>query len=1715
MKKIFSLLAALLCVCGMWAEPYNWNGLGVTSADDATEVGGKANGIYLKSGAQEYNTNNNMKAGASQKGNWTIQINKGFKSTASERYFMQIALDDAIEAGDTLKVAAFRTKASDCVMGIDFSADSASASTDVQVTFPNNLQVLSATGTPVDTAFVVPDGAVGAKYIRIYRSSGSTGLYVAHFELVHKAQVAPSGIYVVGTVNNWTLKDANYEMTTINDTAWSYSFGATELVGQTFKINDGSWSGSINLGSSEGLLKGTIALASNGDNIGVDSKYSNATNVVITLRKLADGSYKLTATGDFTEGQAAIPDLYLRGINGGWDATDAIKFAKDANKDEWTLTLDVTASNQFKVADANWGNYNFGGDGSNAVVPGTAYPLVKGSQSNLWIENTPTSGNYTFTVAKDGDNWTLKAVENVAPALDSIISFTDVKSAGALNGQTLKGENYTIDVTDTQSKISVDASNILFGTCVQDTVHFAYRMKTGGKSSSASLLTLTAAKKGILTIYARTGSNSATDRNFVVTNAQGTEVINHTCVEEYDTLPNRIDGNLVYLPVSAEIAAGTYTITYPTSSINFYGFKFVETTTPPVITYDTVMYVAGNFTEWATKMQKMPYSITLPKDSALQFKQIRVVKTYADGVQTDSTATWLGANDYSNAMTRSNNAWVLKGGENVNLKTDAKGEYNFALVNDTVFTVTFPELPVSYDYTKVTAAPADWSGEYVIAAAAGEDRALAWSGVDVKNKCYDTVEVRNNVISGDDLVTITVEPMAAGGYSIKVNGGANDGKYISSKAPNYSNGIVFGTDPVSINIAYNADGTDSLYQQIDKVLTDNKDSILMFMYNNGTDKYCRFYKTTSSYPVPSLYKKSGVSAPRYYIKNNWKGAAAWSWNEMATEDNDNYKYTDVYGGSGVNINTKADDADAKYIAQTDAWGVQAFDTVEFTYNVTDDTLLVALKGRPVHQDHYYMKHDWAGAGDWAWKELAQEEGTNIYSIREVYGASGCNWNTVASGNGTWVANPTLSGEPVSGDSAIFAFDADAQSITITKIVPAGQEYVKLTAAPENWEGEYVIAATASDGNALVWTGVDAKKCRDSVAVYNGKIYGDDFTTVKVRAYGEGYSIQVTNGSNAGKYIASAAPANSNGLNFVDAPVSVNFKFNADGTDSLYQTISGGVLTFMYNIGSDQRYRFYKKNDNYLIPCLYKKPGSEPASYFIKNGWNGSSTWSWKKMFSQGDTLYTFTGVYGGTGVNVAADSTAATSSWFDEQTSWGVQALDTVAFTYDPAQDTLGVKLIARPVVVKHYFMKHGWKDGQGASWAWKELAQEGATSVYSIRDQYGATGCNWTDGGSDTAWVDLNDITLENSPVLGDSAIFALDLTDPAAVKITITKIDVPTPPVAPVYVKVTAAPADWSGEYVIATTSNGNALVWNGTDTKSNNFTSVAISNDTLMAANLATVIVAKYGEGYSFMVNSGTYAGKYMYIGSYGAGLKFSDDPVAIGIKLNDDGTDSISQVFASGTMLFAYNSGSSVYKFYKEVSKYPLPCLYRKLESTYTRTVTNGHYGTICLPYASNNFEGMELYNISSIAADGLYLESAGNSMEAGKPYIFLATADEITVTYADNQYVNAGEANGLIGSYSKEVIAVSDNTVSNYILYTVNGEDQMLLVDGLAYVGANRAYIHTTGIAPAALHIFIGNPAPTAVDELSAGDKAVKALINGQVIILRGGHSYNLSGEILK
>lgn len=163
------------------------------------------------------------------------------------------------------------------------------------------------------------------------------------------------------------------------------------------------------------------------------------------------------------------------------------------------------------------------------------------------------------------------------------IAFTaaDKASAGTLDGKVFEAENFKITLTDTDGKIAIDENAQWFGTAEAQEKSAGGRLKSGGKSSSKNMITVNVPTAGVLKIWVRTGSNSATDRTIVLTQNE-TVLYNKVVVESDAVKVVGLDNSdptketNVYPAISVEVAAGDVLVTYPEGSMNFYAFEFVD-----------------------------------------------------------------------------------------------------------------------------------------------------------------------------------------------------------------------------------------------------------------------------------------------------------------------------------------------------------------------------------------------------------------------------------------------------------------------------------------------------------------------------------------------------------------------------------------------------------------------------------------------------------------------------------------------------------------------------------------------------------------------------------------------------------------------------------------------------------------------------------------------------------------------------------------------------------------------------------------------------------------------------------------------------------------------------------------------------------------------------------------------------------------------------------
>lgn len=198
-------------------------------------------------------------------------------------------------------------------------------------------------------------------------------------------------------------------------------------------------------------------------------------------------------------------------------------------------------------------------------------------------------------------------------------------------------------------------------------------------------------------------------------------------------------------------------------------------------------------------------------------------------------------------------------------------------------------------------------------------------------------------------------------------------------------------------------------------------------------------------------------------------------------------------------------------------------------------------------------------------------------------------------------------------------------------------------------------------------------------------------------------------------------------------------------------------------------------------------------------------------------------------------------------------------------------------------------------------------------------------------------------------------------------------------------------------------------------------------------------------------------------------------------------------------------------------------------TYTEVrngLNAGEYYTMCLDKAVTAVQGGTIWRVLSKAENGtdVILEEVEGTLDAGRPYIFFATATSLEVAYtgaAVGAPIPTGN-NGLIGSFTKKLIeqAATNYIIYNNALYFVNSAN--------VYVGEHRAYLDMTdvpaygnepqqGNAPRrrvtmAVH---GPQVATGIDALNTSDAPAKVLINGQLFIIRGEKMFDAKGQLVK
>ena len=193
--------------------------------------------------------------------------------------------------------------------------------------------------------------------------------------------------------------------------------------------------------------------------------------------------------------------------------------------------------------------------------------------------------------------------------------------------------------------------------------------------------------------------------------------------------------------------------------------------------------------------------------------------------------------------------------------------------------------------------------------------------------------------------------------------------------------------------------------------------------------------------------------------------------------------------------------------------------------------------------------------------------------------------------------------------------------------------------------------------------------------------------------------------------------------------------------------------------------------------------------------------------------------------------------------------------------------------------------------------------------------------------------------------------------------------------------------------------------------------------------------------------------------------------------------------------------------------------------YHRTVTPGYYGTICLPYGSSNMVGATFYETSHYEDGKVYFNEV-ITLVAGHAYIFLARANQIEIYKEGDKTVDAPVVvNGLHGTFTRidDVAAESDVAEEYIIVYnSTTAQCELSKCITNCWLDPNRAYVVISEIGttpkqpmPGCSRVGMaveGENEATGFDNITAPEgQTIKAIVNGQLIIIRDGEKYNAMG----
>lgn len=1000
------------------------------------------------------------------------------------------------------------------------------------------------------------------------------------------------------------------------------------------------------------------------------------------------------------------------------------------------------------------------------------------------------------------------------------------------------------------------------------------------------------------------------------------------------------------------------------------------------------------------------------------------------------------------------------------------------------------------DYVKVTETPADCTGEYLIVyEGSGYIFNGSLSSFDAVDN-YKTVTITDSTIAASegDPYKFTIAAVD-NGYSIQ----GTSGNYIGHGSN--ANGLTTGTSAMANTITIDASGNANIVS--------GGGAYLRFNNTSGQNRF-RYYKssTYSSQQPIALYLKDGSAGTTYYTGNpiqcehtNTQNVAA----VAATCTTSGY----TAGVQCVDCNT--------YIS-----GHEVIPATGHSYN--------GVVTAPTTTEQGYTTYTCATCGDSYVGDYVDALGETFYVSFSVpsgiaavetmaCGKAGITLPTAEAPEGyefagwsTTTVDTTTTKPTILTGSYTATADITLYAVyTYTEGGTGSGDYEKVTTAPADWSGEYLIVYEDDgyifDGSLTTYDAVSNYK---PVTITNNTISAADGDPYKftVASMDGGYSFQGTGSyyfghtADANKITTSATAM----LNTIALDDSGNANIICEGGAYLRFNATSGQTRFRYykstSYSSQKPVALYVKSDGgttyyttNVTQCEHTNTTdvAAVAATCTESGFTAGVYCNDCETYISGHQVVDALGhswsdwtVTTAPGCETAGEQASTCAACGETQT----QTVAATGHSYNavvtaPTETEQGYTTYTCTACGNSYVADY--TPALGVSYTVSFSVPSGVTAVGSLTGN--SSGITLPTAGAPEGYTfaGWSEVTVQETTTAPTILTGTYVPTANTTLYAVYTREETVAGGGSGNYEKVTSAPTDWSGEYLIVYEDAG--YIFDGSLTSLDavsNYRTVTITNNTISAAagDPYKFTIAVSGSGYSIQSVSGNYIGR----SADSNGMNTGTSALVNTIALDSDGNASI---IGSGGAYLRFNatSGQTRFRFFKSstyTNQKPV-ALYVKSEGATTTT----YYTTVFSTEPS-----VELTHISLVPhKDALgYKAAAYNLPEGAHVEISLWLTENAVVTKATTtlRLINILARNGGEATiYAKATIVDADGNV-----LAESATEQTTMREAIEYVNDNYTDYSTEQLVAARDLILAHEVAQTwNVANLLAIDEAAIETVN--------------------